>query len=224
MMGIVSWSGAGEKLMIEQEFADLYPLTEENLVEYLPDIDCRSCGFSSCLEFAEALVGHGAKIEQCPEMGLKMAAVIDTLMEFDLPSIPYNVMMESFSPGLLRVGAPDTSSPVLITGNFKETARLLESILTACETSAFLIMSDTKGYSLDNAVVEKRFSSFEILKVITETEVGSFVSHRSLVIPGLARHLASQIKQTTGWQVSVGPVSGFELPLFLLKEGLEDQR
>ncbi len=223
-MGIVSWSGAGEKLMIEQEFADLYPLTEENLVEYLPDIDCRSCGYSSCLEFAEALVGHKVKIDQCPEIDPRLAAPIGTLMKFDLPSIPYNVMMESFSPGLLRVGAPDTSSPVLITGNFKETARLLESILTACETSAFLIMSDTKGYSLDNAVVEKRFSSFEILKVVTETEVGSFVSHRSLVIPGLARHLASQIKQTTGWQVSVGPVSGFELPLFLLKEGLEDQR
>ncbi|MCL5123113.1 MAG: hypothetical protein M1511_01155 [Deltaproteobacteria bacterium] len=220
MMAIVWWNGAGEKLMIEQEFADLYPLTEENLVEYLPEVDCRLCGFSSCLEFAEALVGHSAKIEQCPDTDPEMGKTIGKLMEFVMPRLPYDVMMESFSPGLTHIGTPDSSSPVLITGNFKETTRLLESILTTCEISAFLIMSDTKGYSLDNAVVEKRFSPFEILKVITETEVGSFVSHSRLVIPGLARHLASQIKQTTGWQVLVGPVSGFELPLFLLKEGL----
>jgi CO dehydrogenase/acetyl-CoA synthase gamma subunit (corrinoid Fe-S protein) len=56
--------------------------------------------------------------------------------------------------------------------------------------------------------------------VITETEVGSLTNHRNLVIPGLAKHLAGQIKQTTGWQMAVGPVSGVELPLFLVTEGL----
>lgn len=206
--------------MIEQEVADLYPLTGENLVEYLPGSDCRSCGFSNCSELSEALIQHEAKISQCPEIESEMARRIDALMNFIPPIIPYNVMMESFDPGMLEVGNPDSASPVLITGNFTETSRLLESVLTTCSTSAFLVVSDTKGYSLDNAVAEKRFSPFEILKVITESEVGSFVSHRNLVIPGLARHLASQIKQTTGWQVLVGPVSGFELPLFLLQEGL----
>lgn len=206
--------------MIEQEFADLYPLTEENLVEYLPDIDCRECGFSSCLAFAEALIGANAKSGQCPELDTGTAAIIDRLMEFDLPAIPYNVMMESFPPGLIRIGEPAGSSPVLVTGNFQETVRLLENILDVCGMSAFLLMSDTKGYSVDNAIEEKRFSPFEILKVTTETEVGSLVSHRNLIIPGLARHLAGQIKQTTAWQVAVGPVSGLELPLFLLKEGL----
>jgi CO dehydrogenase/acetyl-CoA synthase gamma subunit (corrinoid Fe-S protein) len=211
---------AHEKQMIEQEFADLYPLNEENLAEYLQDIDCCECGFSSCLAFAEALIGAKAKSEQCPELDGEMAAIIDALMELHLPAIPYNVMMESFSPGLIRVGDADDYSPVLVTGNFQETVRLLENILNACRVRAFLVLSDTKGYSVDNAVVEKRFTPFEILKVITETEVGSMVNHRNLVIPGLARHLCSQIKQATGWQVEVGPVSGLELPLFLVREGL----
>jgi len=209
--------------VIEQEFADLYPLTEENLVEYLPDLDCRDCGFSSCLTFAEALIGANAKSGQCPELDAGIAAIIDRLMEFDLPAIPYNVMMESFPPGLIRVGEPGESSPVAVTGNFHETVGLIENILNACGMSAFLLMSDTKGYSVDNAIEEKRFTPFEILKVITETEAGSLVSHRNLIIPGLARHLASQIKQTTGWEVAVGPVSGLELPLFLVKEGLAPQ-
>jgi CO dehydrogenase/acetyl-CoA synthase gamma subunit (corrinoid Fe-S protein) len=106
-------------------------------------------------------------------------------------------MMESFPPGLTRVGEPSETSPVLVTGNFQETARLLETILNTCGTPAFLLMSDTKGYSVDNAIEEKRFSP---------------------IIPGLARHLAGQIKQTTGWEVAVGPVSGLELPLFLVKK------
>ncbi|MGB6063830.1 MAG: (Fe-S)-binding protein [Desulfomonilaceae bacterium] len=206
--------------MIEQEFADLYPLTEESLAGYLAGVDCRECGFSSCLVFAEALLGGKAESGQCPELDRGIASIIDKLMTFQLPAIPYNVMMESFSPGLIRVGNPDGSAPVLVTGNFQETARLLESVLNACEIPALLLLSDTKGYSIDNAIVEKRFTAFEILKVITETEVGSLTSHSNLIIPGLARHLASQIKQTAGWQVTVGPVSGVELPLFLVTEGL----
>jgi len=210
--------------MIEQEFADLYPLTEEGLAKYLPDIDCRECGFSSCLAFAGALIGGNAKSERCPELEHQIASVIDELITFQLPVIPYNVMMESFAPGLISVGDPEGTAPVLVTGNFQETVRLLESVLKACGMRAFLLLSDTKGYSIDNAIVEKRFTPFEIAKVITETEVGSLTSHRELVLPGLAQHLASQVRQITGWQVEVGPVSGIELPLFLLTEGLARTR
>lgn len=208
--------------MIEQEYADIYPLTAENLMEYLPDIDCGECGLSSCIAFAEELLSAKVKAGQCPELSREIAEIVDRLMEFVPPAIPFNVMMESFPPGLIRVGETSASSPVLVTGNFQETARLLETILSTCGVTVFLIMSDTKGYSVDNAVPEKRFTPFEILKAITDTEVGSFVDHRNLIIPGLTRHLASQIKQTTGWRVTVGPVSGLELPLFLLKEGLAD--
>jgi len=81
-------------------------------------------------------------------------------------------------------------------------------------------MSCTRGYSADNAVVEKRFTPFEIMKVLKETELWALVNHRKLVIPGLVKHIAGQIKQITGWEVIVGPVSGLELPLCLKKEGL----
>ncbi|MBI5252153.1 MAG: hypothetical protein HY912_21875 [Desulfomonile tiedjei] len=209
--------------MIEQEFADIYPLTAENLAEYLPDIDCRECGFSSCIAFAEAIITAEAKVGQCSELAPEIASIIEKLSGFSPQAIPFNVMMESFSPGLIRVGDPDPSSPVIATGNFQETRRLLENILNACGINLFLLMSDTKGYSVDNAVVEKRFTPFEILKVITESEAGSFVNHRNLIIPGLARNISGQIKQSTGWQVAVGPVSGLELPLFLVKEGFANQ-
>lgn len=189
-------------------------------MEYFSDIDCRDCGFPSCAAFAEALIGREAKSGQCTELDPRMASIMDKLLEFDLPVVPYNVMMESFEPGLIKIGNPDESSPVLVTCNFQETVNLLETILSVAGVNAFLLKSDTKGYIVDNAIVEKRFSPFEIMKVITETQVGTSVSHRDLLIPGLARHLASQIKQTTGWSVTVGPVSGLEIPLFLMREEL----
>lgn len=207
-------------MVVEQEFAELYPLTDEILMEYLSDIDCGDCGFRSCAAFAEALIGRDAKSTQCTELDPRMASIMDKLLEFDLPVVPYNVMMESFEPGLINIGDPNEASPVLVTCNFQETVNLLEKILHIAGVSAFLLKSDTKGYSVDNAIEEKRFTPFEVMKVITETEVGTSVNHRDLLIPGLARHLASQIKQTTGWSVTVGPVSGLEIPLFLLREGL----
>ncbi len=209
--------------MIEQEFADIYPLTAESLLEYLPDVDCTECGYSSCRAFAESLIRGNPASWRCPELNDETASVLRALTTFAPPAIPLNVMMESLPPGLIRVRLPVASSPVLVTCNFRETVRLLENVLDSCGMSVFILVSDTKGYSVDNAVEEKRFTPFEILKVITETEVGSIVSHRSLVIPGLARHLAGQIKQVTGWQVTVGPISGLELPLFLPKEGFMDQ-
>jgi acetyl-CoA decarbonylase/synthase complex subunit gamma len=172
------------------------------------------------VEFAEALISGEATSTQCTELEPKMAGMMDTLLKFELPLLPYNVMMESFEPGLIEVNNPDESCPVMVTCNFQETVRLLQDIFTTSGVKVFLLMSDTKGYSVDNAIEEKRFSPFEIMKVITETGVGTFVTHRDLMIPGMAKHLATQVKQLTGWNVIVGPVSGFEIPIFLMREGL----
>jgi len=206
-------------VVVEQEFADLYLLTEERLLPYLSDTDCGDCGYSCCIALAEALLARTAEAGRCSQLESRMAVVMDVLIRSEAPVLPYNVMMENFAPGLVRLGSPEPHSPVLVTCNFRETVRLLEQIANLASMDAFLLMSDTKGYSVDNAVVEKRFTPFEIVKVINETEIGSSVDHRRLLIPGLAGHLASQIKQITGWEIVVGPVSGFEIPLFVLKGG-----
>lgn len=140
-------------------------------------------------------------------------------MAFEAWEIPYNVMMEGLPPGVYDVGKPEESSPVLATSNFTETVYLLENILKACAVDALLLMSDTKGYSVDNVMVEKRFTPFEILKVISQTGPGSLFNHRNLIIPGLAGHLKGHIATTGGWQVSTGPVSGLEIRIFLMREG-----
>ena len=145
-------------MVVEQEYADLYPLSAENLSGYLEGLDCGECGFPSCMAFAEALLSRNARGDQCPELDPKMAATLNVLLAFEPRKIPYNVMMESLPPGVYHAENPQASSPVLVTCNFRETIYLLENILKACSVDALLLMSDTKGYSVDNAVVEKWFT------------------------------------------------------------------
>lgn len=200
---------------VEQEYAELYPLTAEDLLNYLPDVDCGECGVASCAEFAERLIEGKNAPANCPKLDNNIKTIMEKILKLELPLIPYNTMMESVPPALIKIGHPTPDSMVLATGNFQETVSLLKLILKATLIDAFLLITDTKGYSIDNAVEEKAFSSLEIFKALTDFEVATEVNHTRLIIPGLADNMAMDIKRLTRWDVVVGPVSGLEIPLYL---------
>ena len=202
---------------IEQEYAELYPLEVEDLLNYLPDVDYSECGAANDVEFAELVIEGKALPSKCPVLDEKIAAAMEKVFKLELPLIPYDTMMESVTPALIRIGNPTPDSEVLVTGNFRETVSILKLILEATLTDAFLLITDTKGYSIDNAVVEKTFRSFEIFKALTESGIAAEINHSRLIIPGLAHSLATEIKKLTTWDVLVGPISGLELPLYLVK-------
>ena len=49
-------------MVVEQEMAEIYPPSSEDLAEFLPETDCGDCGFSSCIEFASAVHGRGTTV------------------------------------------------------------------------------------------------------------------------------------------------------------------
>ena len=202
---------------IEQEYAELYPLEVEDLLNYLPDVDYSECGAANDVEFAELVIEGKALPSKCPILDEKIATAMEKVVKLELPLIPFDTMMESVTPGLIKIGNPTPDSEVLVTGNFRETVSILKLILEATLTDAFLLITDTKGYSIDNAVVEKTFRSFEIFKALTESGIAAEINHFRLIIPGLAHSLATEIKKLTTWDVVVGPISGLELPLYLVK-------
>jgi len=200
---------------VEQEYAELYPLTEEDLLNYLPDVDCGECGVVSCVEFAEQIIKGKNLPANCTKLDDKIKTVMEKVFKLKLPLIPFNTMMESVPPALIKIGHPTPDSTILVTGNFQETVSLLKLILEATLTDAFLLITDTKGYSIDNAVEQKAFSPLEIFKALTDSGTATEVNHTRLIIPGLAGRLAADIKRLTRWDVVVGPVSGLEIPLYL---------
>ena len=207
-------------MAVEQEMAEIYSPTEEDLAEFLPDLDCGDCGFSSCVEFGAAVLENRTSPQKCPELSQEISNLLASIVQLEKDPIPYNLMMEQAPCELIEVANPDKNAPLLITCNFRETVRIMKEILEKTGTSAFLLPTQTHGYSVDNAVHERMFKAIEIWKAMQENTVIEKVDRSVLVIPGLAESEKNAIRQLTRWDVLVGPVSGFLTPLFLLQNDL----
>ncbi|MBW2431054.1 MAG: hypothetical protein JRF56_19025, partial [Deltaproteobacteria bacterium] len=196
-------------MVVEQEMAEVYPPTEEDLAEFLPDIDCGDCGFPNCMEFAAAVLENRTSPQKCPELDQEFGNLLASIVKLEKDPIPYNIMMEQEPCELIEVNNPSKSGPLLITCNFRETVRIMKEILEKTGTRAFLLPTLTNGYSVDNAVHERMFKAIEIWKAMQENRVTEKVDRSVLVIPGLAESEKNSIRQLTRWDVLVGPVSGF---------------
>ena len=202
-------------MVVEQEMAEIYPPSSEDLAEFLPKTDCGDCGFSSCIEFASAVIESRFAPRKCPELGQEFCDLLVLIAKLEKNPIPYNLMMEQEPCELIEVNEPGKRAPLLVTCNFSETIRIMKNILEKTRTKAFLLPTYTHGYSVDNAVHERMFKAIEIWKAMQENAVAEKMERSVLVIPGLAESERNAIRQLTRWDVIVGPVSGFLVPLFL---------
>ncbi len=207
-------------MVVEQEMAEVYPPTEEDLAEFLPDLNCGDCGFPSCMEFGAAVLENRTSPQKCSELSPEFGNLLASIVKLEKIPIPYNIMMEQEPCELIAVNNPDKSAPLLITSNFRETVRIMKEILEKTGTKAFLLPTQTHGYSVDNAVHERMFKAIEIWKAMQENRVAEKVERSVLVIPGLAESEKNSIRQLTRFDVLVGPVSGFLTPLFIMQNSL----
>ena len=203
-------------MAVDQERAEVYPPEPEDLLEYLPGTDCGLCGCPGCEEFAKAVLARGAPAAACPELGEERARVLAATVELDWEPIPYDVMMEQVPCELVEINGPGPGAPLVVTGNFRETVRILTGILERTGSRVFLLPTCTNGYSVDNAVHERMFKAGEVLRAMKETGVEHRLGRPVMIIPGLASLERNSIRQMTRWEVVVGPVSGFLLPLFVV--------
>ena len=202
-------------MAVEQEMAVIYPPEAEAFSEFLPETDCGRCGYGSCMELSEALLGKKISPSECPELDEALADVMASILALNKDPIPYNVMMEQVPCEMVEINHPNEDDPLLITCNFRETVLIMKTILESTNTRAFLLPTFTHGYSVDNAVHERMFKAIEIWKAIKENNVEEKIKKRALILPGLAESERNAIRQITKWNVRVGPVSGFLTPLFI---------
>ena len=207
-------------MVVQQEMAEIYPPDPEDLCEYLPETDCAKCGYQSCMEFAAAILKEEIDAHKCSDLDSDFAELLNSTAALKKEPIPYNLMMEQEPCNLIEVNAPNEKAPLLITGNFSQTVTIMREILQKTATRAFLLPTFTHGYSVDNAIHEKMFKAIEVWKAIQDNAVTEKIAHSQMIIPGLAESEKNAIRQLTRWNVLVGPVSGFLLPLYLMENGL----
>lgn len=203
-------------MVVQQERAEIYPPEAEELSRFLPETDCRKCGSPSCIEFAQALIEGEADPSQCLELEPEFASTVSCILALNKDPIPYNIMMEQEPCTLIEINNPGKGSPLLVTSNFRETVRIMREILETTGMGSFLLPTFTHGYAVDNAVHEKMFKATEIWKSLKENSVEERTERALMIIPGLAEKERNSIRQISGWDVLVGPISGFLAPLFIL--------
>ena len=121
----------------------------------------------------------------------------------------------SVEAGVRTFGKPDKNSPVLVTTNYALTFFTVESDIKAANLDCYLVVVDTGGLSVESAVAGRYFTADSIASSIREFNIASLVSHRVMIIPGLAARLSGDAEEATGWQILVGPKDSSGLPLFL---------
>jgi len=124
-------------------------------------------------------------------------------------------MRYRIAPGLYAVGTPDSSSPVLVTANYKLSFDSLRYEL--CGTSAWILVLETFGINVWCAAGKGTFGTAEVIRRVAATCLEKVVSHRTLILPqlgapGVAAH---EVAKECGFRVVYGPVRAADLPAFL---------
>jgi acetyl-CoA decarbonylase/synthase complex subunit gamma len=78
-----------------------------------------------------------------------------------------------------------------------------------------LLFSDTKGNTVDMAIVFETLTAKQIRQDVQTSGVLDRISHKDMIIPGLAAAVGQELKKSTDWNIIVGPVCAAELPLFM---------
>ena len=118
-------------------------------------------------------------------------------------------------PGLYALGAPDRTSPVLVTANYKMSFDRLRRAVAGLD--AWILVLDTDGINVWCAAGKGTFGTDELAHRVAETCLDLVVEHRQLILPqlgapGVAAHL---VTRRVGFDVIWGPVMAEDLPAFL---------
>jgi acetyl-CoA decarbonylase/synthase complex subunit gamma len=111
----------------------------------------------------------------------------------------------SVDAGLRTFGSPGPDSPVLVTSNYALTFFTVESDIKAAKFDCYLIVIDTGGLSVEAAVAGRYLTAEKIHEALSESTIEKMVSHRYVILPGLAARLSGETEDASGWRVLVGP-------------------
>ncbi|MBD3240229.1 MAG: hypothetical protein GF331_06550 [Chitinivibrionales bacterium] len=119
------------------------------------------------------------------------------------------------APGLYGTGAPTAESPVFVSANYKMSFDALRAALAGLD--AWILVLDTNGINVWCAAGKGTFGTDELVRRIEQTDLGSVVSHRRLVLPQLGAPgvKAHEVKTRSGFRVVYGPVDARDIPGFV---------
>lgn len=139
-----------------------------------------------------------------------MTAVLDWLVAYLFRWLP-----RSAPTGLFRIGDPDQSSPVIVTGNFSLTIRRVRRALRG--QNLWLLVANSDGINVWCAADGGIFTHNRVIDGIKISGLGSRVEHRQVILPALSASGIDleKIRNETGFHAHFGPVHARDIPAYL---------
>jgi ubiquinone/menaquinone biosynthesis C-methylase UbiE len=121
-----------------------------------------------------------------------------------------------FKTGLYRVGQPDRSSPVLVTGNYELTVRRLVRELDG-RVDCWLVVANSRGINVWCAAGGGYFTAEDVIAAVKTSGVMQAVDHHALILPQLCANGVDgwKIRKETRWGVHWGPIRARDVPAYL---------
>jgi len=119
------------------------------------------------------------------------------------------------TPGLYKIGNPDSQSDVFVSANYKLSFDLLRKNLDSF--NAWILVIDTKGVNVWCAAGKGNFGTDNLVGSINRTSLKDIVKHRRLIVPQLAATgvAAFKVKEQAGFRVIFGPIHAADIHEFV---------
>jgi NAD-dependent dihydropyrimidine dehydrogenase PreA subunit len=121
--------------------------------------------------------------------------------------------------GLVTIGRPTRSSPVLLTGNFGLTVERVKRAMKGLD--AYLLVANSRGVNVWCAATGGIFTNHDVISVLKTSGIEALVDHREVILPQLAATgiEGKVIHSRASWRVIWGPVDAADVPAFLRRGG-----
>ncbi|WNY22840.1 Corrinoid/iron-sulfur protein large subunit [Methanimicrococcus hongohii] len=158
------------------------------------------------VRYADIMIIHGLEGHEL----LPIVHVTD--MIYTDPRTPSSV-----EPKMYEIGNPDSTSPVLFTTNFALTYYTVESDLESAGFNGYVLAVNTGGLGVEAAVAGGQLTADVVKKDFEEAQFNfeDRTTHQTVVLPGLAARLQSDIEKSMNIAALVGPMDSGRLPKWL---------
>ncbi|MHA1369809.1 MAG: acetyl-CoA decarbonylase/synthase complex subunit gamma [Promethearchaeota archaeon] len=120
-------------------------------------------------------------------------------------------------PGVVEIGTPEEKSPIFVTTNYRMTKIPVETDLNDANISGYLVIVDTGGIGVESAAAGGQFTADSVAEALNEYKVFDKVSHRIVIIPGMAARISGALEDAAKCRVLVGPNDSSKIPDYLEK-------
>lgn len=117
--------------------------------------------------------------------------------------------------GLIKVGNPNSNSPVLLTCNFHLTVERVKKQLKGM--NCYLLLANSRGINVWCAATGGLLTNHDVISVLKTSGIEELVEHKKVILPQLAATgiETKVVLKKSGWRIIWGPVYAKDIPEFI---------